>query len=223
MVRSIKRFCFLYLLAFIIAAVLPLKNAYAQADDAVSTEGLVFTDLVAEEDTLHAAADSLTKTTLESKSTDVKSTTVAIANQEEKRSLWAIFIAGFLGGFAAFIMPCIFPMLPLTVSFFTKKSRSKAQSISQALIYGISIIVIYVVLGLLVTVIFGADALNSLSTNGVFNMLFFVLLMVFAVSFLGAFEINLPTSWVNKMDKKSDKGGLTGLFFMAATLALVSF
>lgn len=147
----------------------------------------------------------------------------AVAQQEEKQSLTGIFIAGFIGGLAALLMPCIFPMLPLTVSFFTKGSQTKGKAVSRAMFYGLSIIVIYVVLGLLVTVIFGADALNSLSTNGIFNFLFFVLLMIFAISFLGAFEITLPSSWVNKMDANSDKGGLAGLFFMAGTLALVSF
>ncbi|WP_240768521.1 protein-disulfide reductase DsbD [Olivibacter sp. XZL3] len=141
----------------------------------------------------------------------------------ESQSLWAIFIAGFIGGFAALLMPCIFPMLPLTVSYFTKSSHTKGKAMAQAVLYGLSIIVIYVALGLVITVIFGADALNSLSTNGIFNLLFFVLLVVFAVSFLGAFELTLPASWVNKMDAKADKGGFIGLFFMAATLALVSF
>jgi thiol:disulfide interchange protein len=145
------------------------------------------------------------------------------AKNTGKQSLWTIFILGVLGGFAAFLMPCIFPMVPLTVSFFTKKEVSKRKGVQNALIYGLSIIVIYVVLGLLITVIFGADALNILSTNGVFNFFFFLLLVVFAFSFLGAFELVLPASWVNKMDQKSDKGGLVGLFFMAGTLALVSF
>ncbi len=149
--------------------------------------------------------------------------TLVKAPANEKKSLWAIFIAGLLGGFAAFVMPCIFPMLPLTVSYFTKKESSKSKGIFNALIYGLSIIVIYVVLGLLITVLFGADALNDLSTNGIFNFFFFLLLVVFALSFLGAFEIVLPSSWINKMDSKSEKGGWAGLFFMAATLALVSF
>jgi thiol:disulfide interchange protein len=225
MFQKIKRFSLLYFLVFVISVMALPSVGYAQNDDTISTEDLEFTDIVAEEeDTFQTTDDSLSSAALiKPNSEDVESDTLAIAKQEETSSMWAIFIAGFLGGFAALLMPCIFPMLPLTVSFFTKKSRSKVQSVSQAVIYGISIIVIYVVLGLLVTIIFGADALNSLSTNGVFNMLFFILLIVFAVSFLGAFEINLPASWVNKMDEKSDKGGLTGLFFMAATLALVSF
>lgn len=138
-------------------------------------------------------------------------------------SLWGIFIAGILGGFAAFIMPCIFPMVPLTVSYFTKQSGTRAKGISQAVLYGLFIIVIYVALGMLVTILFGSTALNELSTNGVFNFLFFLLLIVFAASFLGAFEIQLPSSFVNKIDAKSDKGGFVGLFFMSFSLALVSF
>jgi len=140
-----------------------------------------------------------------------------------KQSLWSIFILGLLGGFAAFLMPCIFPMVPMTVSYFTKKEIIKRKGVYNALIYGLSIVVIYVVLGLLITVIFGADALNVLSTNGIFNFFFFLLLVAFALSFLGAFELVLPSSWVNKIDSKSDRSGLGGLFFMAGTLALVSF
>lgn len=141
----------------------------------------------------------------------------------QSQSLWGIFIAGVIGGFVAFLMPCIFPMVPLTVSFFTKKSASRAQGITQALLYGVFIIVIYVALGMLITIFFGAEALNALSTNGVFNFLFFLLLVVFAASFLGAFEITLPSRFVNKIDAGSDKGGLLGLFFMSASLAVVSF
>ncbi|MDA9555752.1 thioredoxin family protein, partial [Pelobium sp.] len=154
-----------------------------------------------------------------SKTLNTKITSVETANQ----SLWAIFLAGFVGGLLALIMPCIFPMLPLTVSYFTKKSGSKSKAITHAGIYGLSIILIYVALGMVITLIFGSDALNDLASNGIFNFLFFLLLIVFAVSFFGAFEINLPSSWVNKIDEKSDKGGLVGLFFMAFALALVSF
>ena len=154
----------------------------------------------------------------------VKTQALAVTpTSTEKQSLWTIFFLGLLGGFTAFVMPCIFPMVPMTVSYFTKKEVTKRKGVINALIYGLSIIVIYVVLGLLITVIFGADALNVLSTNGVFNFFFFLLLVAFALSFLGAFELVLPSSWVNKMDSNSDKGGLGGLFFMAGTLALVSF
>jgi thiol:disulfide interchange protein len=164
-------------------------------------------------------ADSLT-TKIETSKIEIKPATL---NKQISDSLWTIFIAGFIGGILALIMPCIFPMLPLTVSFFTKKSGSKRKAIYQAFIYGLSIIVIYVILGLAITVAFGSDALNDLASNGIFNFLFFALLVLFAVSFFGAFEITLPNSWVNKIDEKSDKGGLTGIFFMAFALALVSF
>lgn len=158
-------------------------------------------------------------------STDSTKTDIAGAtdNTEEEQSLWSIFLAGLVGGFAAFFMPCIFPMVPLTVSFFTKKAGSRAKGVSQAFMYGLFIVVIYVALGMLITIAFGAEALNELSTNGIFNFFFFLLLVVFATSFLGAFEITLPSSFVNKIDAKSDKGGLVGLFFMSASLAVVSF
>lgn len=158
--------------------------------------------------------------------TDSTQNNVDLANpatDTEKQSLWGIFIAGVLGGFAAFLMPCIFPMVPLTVSFFTKKAGSRSKGISQALLYGLFIIVIYVALGMLITIAFGSDALNALSTNGVFNFVFFLILVAFAASFFGAFEITLPSAFVNKIDAKSDKGGFIGLFFMAFSLALVSF
>ena len=182
-----------------------------KAQDTVSTSGVQFNTSV---------PDTTAKVI---KKAAVVKAARSIDAKQEKRSLWAIFIAGLLGGFAALLMPCIFPMLPLTVSYFTKGGEKKEGAVSKALLYGLSIIVIYVVLGLLVTVIFGADALNSLATNGIFNFFFFLLLVAFAASFLGAFEITLPSSWVNKMDANADKGGLAGLFFMAATLALVSF
>ena len=142
---------------------------------------------------------------------------------ESEGSLWAIFIAGFIGGLAAFFMPCIYPMIPMTVSFFTKQSGSRAKGIRSAIIYGLSIIIIYVALGLLITLIFGASALNEAASSATFNLLFFVALIIFGISFLGAFEITLPSSLVNKMDEKSNQSGFMGLFFMAFTLALVSF
>lgn len=142
---------------------------------------------------------------------------------DTKRGLWSIFFIAFLSGFAALLTPCVFPMIPMTVSFFTKQSKTKAKGIRNAIIYGISIIVIYVMLGFLVTWIFGADALNALSTNVWFNIIFFVLLVVFATSFLGAFEIMLPNSWANKVDSQADRGGMIGILFMALALAIVSF
>ena len=140
-----------------------------------------------------------------------------------KRGLWSIFFIAFLSGFAALLTPCVFPMIPMTVSFFTKQSKTKAKGIRNAIIYGIAIIFIYVVLGFLVTWIFGADALNALSTNVWFNIIFFILLVVFASSFLGAFEIMLPNSWANKVDNQADRGGIIGILFMALALAIVSF
>ena len=139
------------------------------------------------------------------------------------KGLGTTFWLGFLGGFAALIMPCIFPMIPLTVSFFTKQSKTKAEGIFKAALYGLFIIVIYVALGLAVSVFFGSDALNQMATNPWFNLAFFVLFVIFAASFFGAFEITLPSSWVNKADDASNKGGLLGIFFMAFTLSLVSF
>jgi thiol:disulfide interchange protein len=143
--------------------------------------------------------------------------------KEEKKGLWTIFFLAFFGGFAALLTPCVFPMIPMTVSFFTKQSKTKAEGKRNAILYGISIILIYVLLGSLVTGIFGADALNALSTNVWFNVIFFFLLVFFATSFLGAFEIVLPNSWANKVDKQADRGGFIGILFMALALAIVSF
>ena len=139
-------------------------------------------------------------------------------------SWWYILIAGFIAGLVALITPCVWPMIPMTVSFFLKRTKDRNKSIKDAVTYGISIIVIYVGLGLLITVIFGASALNSLATNAVFNIIFFLLLVVFALSFFGAFELTLPESWTTKLDAKADATtGLLSIFFMAFTLCLVSF
>ncbi|MGF7078115.1 protein-disulfide reductase DsbD family protein [Mucilaginibacter sp. UYCu711] len=191
---------------------------YAQKENNVDTSSagqLQFTDIPTSVDSLAAVKKKATVAKPAKNKIDSKSIT--------HKTLWQIFIAGFLGGFAALLMPCIFPMLPLTVSFFTKKAHNKAKAAGQASLYGLSIIVIYVLLGLVITLFFGSDALNALSTNGVFNFFFFLLLIVFGISFLGAFEITLPNSLANKLDENSDKGGITGLFFMAATLVVVSF
>lgn len=145
------------------------------------------------------------------------------SKKESKKSMLLIFVISFLSGFAALLTPCVFPMIPMTVSYFTKNSKSRAAGIRNAILYGVSIIAIYVILGTIVTTIFGPSALNALSTNVWFNVIFFLLLVIFAVSFLGAFEIMLPSSWQNKADKASDKGGYLGIFFMALALALVSF
>jgi thiol:disulfide interchange protein DsbD len=155
--------------------------------------------------------------------TNLQSDIVDVEKETNNKAWWAIFLAGFLGGLTALLTPCVFPMIPMNVSFFTKQSKTKAQGIKNAFLFSISIIVLYVALGLGVTLIFGAGALHSLSTNVWFNLAFFLLLLIFAMSFLGAFEITLPSSFVNKIDSKSDKGGYVGIFFMAFTLVLVSF
>lgn len=162
------------------------------------------------------------KFVLEGDKTEAASTTDDMADDAD-RSYWGIFFLAFLGGFAALLTPCVFPMIPMTVSFFTKQSKTKVKGIRNGLWYGASIIIIYVLLGTVVTAVFGAESLNSLSTNPWFNLFFAVLLFVFAFSFLGAFEIVLPSSWVNAVDRKADRGGLLGIFFMAFALALVSF
>lgn len=162
-------------------------------------------------------------------------------NEDETNNIWApvkfdntdsdhdssflyIFIWGFLGGLLALMTPCVWPMIPLTVSFFMKRSGSRRKSVIDAVIYGGAIIIIYLTLGLAITLIFGAGKLNELATNAVFNLIFFAMLVVFAISFFGAFDIKLPSKWSNKMDSKAERTtGLISIFFMAFTLALVSF
>ena len=198
---------------------------FAQSDTTNSMDGIEFTDGSISPDSLsfEESPDTASVKADVNKPTTVAAAAATKPAAEGKKSLWSIFIAGLVGGFAALLMPCIFPMLPLTVSYFTKQSGSRANGISKALLYGLFIIVIYVALGMLITISFGSDALNALSTDGIFNFIFFLLLVGFAASFFGAFEITLPSSFVNKMDAKSDKGGLVGLFFMAFSLSLVSF
>lgn len=157
------------------------------------------------------------------KTSDSSKAAVEQTKKQESKGLWTIFVVAFLFGFTALLTPCVFPMIPMTVSFFTKQSKSRAAGIKNAIIYGIAIIVIYVFLGAIVTWFFGADALNALSTNVWFNFFFFILLVIFALSFLGAFEIMLPNSWANKVDRQADRGGIIGIFFMALALAIVSF
>ena len=140
------------------------------------------------------------------------------------RLLWRIFILGLLGGLIALFTPCVWPIIPMTVSFFLKRTKDKAKGIRDAMLYGLSIIIIYVGLGLIITGIFGANALNSLATNAIVNIFFCLLLVVFALSFFGWFELSLPSSWADKVDSKaSNTGGLLGIFLMAFTLTLVSF
>lgn len=222
MALSLPRF-FRNIFAVLTLAILCLgtgQHALAQGKtDTVSTAGLDFTPIKTPADSLAEARKKAPKAAPQTAAKQLK----AIKAKEKPKSLWQIFLEGFLGGFAALIMPCIYPMLPLTVSFFTKKAGSRGKAAFQSMLYGISIIVIYVSLGLIITLIFGSDALNSLATNGIFNILFFLLLVVFGASFLGAFEITLPSSLGNKLDQNADKGGFAGIFFMAATLVVVSF
>lgn len=220
-----------FLLGLVFTAV---PNVFAQ-DTLLNFDDVVFSDgqdtsVETVDDTLMEVPEDLEFT--DGRDTEASAGTPTSVNEpappragatDAPKSLWSIFVAGFLGGFLAILMPCIYPMIPLTVSFFTKRAETKGKGIRGALLYGLSIIVIYVALGLLVTVIFGASALNELATNGIFNLFIFAVLLVFGISFLGAFEITLPSSFVNKVDSKSDAKGLIGIFFMAATLAVVSF
>jgi len=159
----------------------------------------------------------------ENKEVLLDSTKADNSSYPNSKGLWTIFFIAFLSGFAALLTPCVFPMIPLTVSFFTKQSKNRAKGIKNAIIYGLFIIIIYVLLGSVIVGLFGADSLNALSTNVWFNIIFFLLLVVFAISFLGAFEITLPQSWSNKVDNQADRGGVLGIFFMALALAIVSF
>ncbi|MBD1393499.1 protein-disulfide reductase DsbD family protein [Mucilaginibacter glaciei] len=217
--RNIFRSGFLLLtllLAFVVLSPNQAK-AFQKPADTVSTGDVQFTDIPTAADSIAARK----KTTADS--AKAKPAKAFAAVKEMPKSLWQIFIEGLLGGFTAILLPCIYPLLPLTVSFFTKKSGSRSKAIGQSLLYGFSIILIYVGLGLLISIIFGSSALNELATNGIFNIFFFLLLVVFGVSFLGAFELTLPSSLANKLDENADKGGVAGIFFMASTLVVVSF
>ena len=151
-------------------------------------------------------------------------TPLPLQEGEGSHGLFAIFIAGLLGGFIALLTPCVWPIIPMTVSFFLKRNKGRAKAIREALTYGLSIVIIYVALGLLITLLFGANALNAMSTNAWFNIFFALLLIIFAASFFGAFELTLPSSWSNKIDQKSDRTtGILSIFLMAFTLVLVSF
>ena len=142
---------------------------------------------------------------------------------DERASLWFFFVAAFLFGLAALLTPCVFPMIPMTVAFFTSHSQSRSKAKVKALTYGLSIIAIYILIGLVFTSFFGVGLANDLATGAVANILFFVVFVIFAISFFGYFEISIPTGFVNRMDKKAEKGGFLGVFFMAFTLVLVSF
>jgi thiol:disulfide interchange protein DsbD len=162
-------------------------------------------------DTSTTVVEESDTVTTEAVEETVEETPVEEPKKAKDNSLLGIFLLSFLGGFAALLTPCVFPMIPLTVSFFTKQSKTRAKGISNAIIYGLSIIFLYVSIGFLITKSFGPDALNAFSTNPWVNIAFFVLLVVFAISFFGAFEITLPSSWINNADKASERGGLLGM------------
>ncbi|NIJ46009.1 thiol:disulfide interchange protein DsbD [Wenyingzhuangia heitensis] len=170
-------------------------------------------DLIYNLSAIKKVATIVTSSNVESEST----------TNEEKQGYGMLFLLSFLAGLTALITPCVFPMIPMTVSFFTKQSKSRALGIRNAIIYGICIVLIYVLLGTIVVTVFGPSALNELSTSVAFNVVFFVILLFFAFSFLGAYELVLPSSWGTKLDEKADRGGLVGIFFMAMALAVVSF
>lgn len=177
-------------------------------------------------DTVQSAGLALSESNDSAKIASVPPATVENndGNTNKKSSLWEIFFLGVGGGLIALIMPCIFPMIPLTVSLFTKqKNQSRSQGVTKALIYGLSIVLIFVVVATLATWAFGASALNEFSTNPWVNLAFFAIFVFFAISFFGAFELTLPSSWANYTDKKADKGGYLGMFFMAFTLVIISF
>ncbi len=175
--------------------------------------------------TLPDSSATTVVTTLNTEPTTFNAQHSTLNTQQSKSGLLSIFLMGLLGGFVALLTPCVWPIIPMTVSFFLKRAKdNKRKAVSDALTYGLSIIVIYLTLGLAVTAIYGAQRLNDLATNAYVNLFFFALLVVFALSFFGWFEITLPSSWGNKLDSKASKtGGLLGIFLMAFTLAIVSF
>lgn len=187
----------------------------ASVAEAISTEASETETVVAEESTVAEAAEITPA--------QEERTYIDLAADEEQESLWGFMILAFLAGLAALLTPCVFPMIPMTVTFFTGRSKSRAKGIKNALIYGISIIGIYTIAGTAVAAIQGPEFANWLSTHWVPNVFFFLVFIFFAFAFLGMFELTLPSSFVNKIDAKADKGGLSGIFFMAFTLVLVSF
>ena len=202
---------------------LPKPSTPQVKEGANTTDSVKKKETQIEENDASVSPDTLTPDSNQSVSTPFpitgEGTGLGVAGKGDS-GLWSLFLLGFLGGLIALLTPCVWPIIPMTVSFFLKKGGGK----SSAIIYGISIIVIYLTLGLAVTAIFGASALNALSTNAIFNIFFFLMLVVFGASFLGGFEITLPSSWNNAVDKKaSSSSGLMSIFLMAFTLALVSF
>ena len=200
------------------------EEAEAQAAEATAAANMQDSASVQAADSSSSAAAILTDEEAKALWKPVISELQAYDETQSDNSLLYIFMAGFVGGFLALLTPCVWPIIPMTVSFFLKRNKERSKAIREAVTYGISIVVIYVLLGLVVTLLFGASALNALSTNAVFNIFFCVLLLVFAASFFGAFELTLPSSWSNKIDQKSENtSGLMSIFLMAFTLTLVSF
>lgn len=212
---------------------IPAKKEELKEETKIAEEPVISTEEVAK-DTV--AVDTVASETIsESKSEkeeidlwnpvikDLQNLGDEFSNSQDS-SLLMLFIYGFLGGLVALLTPCVWPMIPMTVSFFLKRSKDKKKGIKDAITYGIGIVIIYLAMGMIITSIFGANALNDLSTSAEFNIIFFIILVVFAMSFFGAFELVLPAKWTNKMDQKADSTtGLLSIFFMASTLVLVSF
>lgn len=201
------------------ATLVPASGTSADTTDEASSVDTASSDTLSQTSTTPASSSDLWKPVIE----EVKA--YGAAGDTSDQSLFWIFLGGFGGGLVALLTPCVWPMIPMTVSFFLKRNKkNKGKAIKDAMTYGLGIIIIYVALGLLITAIFGASALNDLATSAIFNLIFFALLVVFAISFFGAFELVLPSSWTNKMDQKADSTtGIISIFFMAFTLALVSF
>lgn len=200
--------------------------AQAESQEVAAALAVSTADTVAQQDTATLAVQPIANIDVTKLWTPVIEELRAFGEKQNaaNRTLIWVFVMGFLGGLIALFTPCVWPIIPMTVSFFLKRNKDKKKGRRDAVTYGLAIVVIYVSLGLLITAIFGASALNSLATNAVFNLLFFALLVVFAISFFGVFEITLPASWANKMDAKADAtSGLVSILFMAFTLVLVSF
>ena len=202
----------------------------AKADDNATAAEQESTSVQADSSSNQVADTAMAAAPVSMDKTQLQKLWTPVVKQLEKydtpvsNSLIYIFLAGIVGGFLALFTPCVWPIIPMTVSFFLKRNKNRHKAIREAVTYGVSIVVIYVALGLVVSLLFGASALNALSTNAIFNILFCLLLVVFAASFFGAFEITLPSSWSNKIDQKSDEtSGVLSIFLMAFTLSLVSF
>ncbi|MBA3827629.1 MAG: thioredoxin family protein [Taibaiella sp.] len=174
-------------------------------------------------DTTHQTGVAALTATDTSKTVTTIKTKAAIIDKEQKKSLFLLFFEALIGGLLAVLTPCVYSMIPITVSFFTKRSKTRAQGIRNAIYYSLSIIIIFTVLGVLISALFGSNALNNLSTNWIANLFFFGVFILFGISFLGAFEITLPSSWTSKTDSKAGTGSFGGIFFMALTLVIVSF